>query len=62
MCEYCEKGKLVKSCNFCGSAKMRILEGKEFNTLDIWGDEKKFNIFNITRGKRNFSKNKFNCK
>ena len=22
MCEYCEKGKLVKSCNFCGSAKI----------------------------------------
>lgn len=45
MCEYCEKGKLVKSSNFCGSAKMRIIESKEFNTLDIYGDEKKFNIF-----------------
>lgn len=45
MCEYCEKSKLVKSSNFCGSAKMRILEGKEFNTLDIYGDKKKFNIF-----------------
>lgn len=44
-CAYCEKGRLVRSSNFCGSAKMRIIEGKEFNTLDIYGDEKKFNIF-----------------
>lgn len=40
-CEYC-KGKLIlKSCNFGGSAKIQILG----NTLDIYGNEKKFNIF-----------------
>ena len=45
MCVYCERQTIVKSSNFCGSAKMRINEGKEFNILEIYGDEKKFNIF-----------------
>jgi hypothetical protein len=45
MCEYCEKGKELRSCNFCGSAKMVISCSKEFNILDIWGDEGKFQIF-----------------
>lgn len=41
MCEYCEKRTVLKSCNFCGSANL-IVSG---NILDIYGDEKKFNIF-----------------
>lgn len=45
MCEYCEKGKKVKSCNFCGSAKMKISVSNEMQILEIQGDEKKFNIF-----------------
>lgn len=24
MCEYCEKGKALNSCNFCGGAKITI--------------------------------------
>ena len=45
MCEYCEKGKELKSCNFCGSAKAIISISKECTLLDIWGDESKFHIF-----------------
>lgn len=45
MCEYCEKRKRkrkkLKSNNFGGSATL-IVSG---NILDIYGDEKKFNIF-----------------
>ena len=41
MCEYCEERKELKSSNFCGSASMRICG----NYMDIYGDEKKFNIF-----------------
>lgn len=41
MCEYCEKRKELKSSNFCGSATMVVLG----ETLDIYGDEKRFNIF-----------------
>nr|DAZ28031.1 MAG TPA: Rad50 zinc hook motif [Caudoviricetes sp.] len=41
MCEYCEGKKKLKSSNFCGSAEFQILG----NYLDIFGDEKKFNIF-----------------
>ncbi len=44
-CEYCGKGRIVKSCNFCGSAKMRISESKEFNILEVQGDEEKFHLF-----------------
>ena len=44
MCDYCEKRKEIKSCNFAGSAKMIVSVG-EFNILDIYGDESKFNIF-----------------
>lgn len=40
MCMYCEKGKEIKSVNFCGSAKAKI-----GHYLTIYGDEKKFNIF-----------------
>lgn len=45
MCEFCEKGKLVKSSNFCGSAKIRIIESEEWNTLEVQGDENKFHLF-----------------
>ncbi len=41
MCEYCEKSKKIKSCNFGGSATMIVSR----DILDICGDEKKFNIF-----------------
>jgi len=41
MCEYCEKEKVLKSCNFGGSANLMVI-GKY---LDIYGDENKFNIF-----------------
>lgn len=45
MCQYCEKRKELKSCNFCGSAKMIISVSENMRILDIYGDEKKFNIF-----------------
>lgn len=41
MCMYCEENEIFKSANFCGSAKAKILG----HYLDIYGDEKKFNIF-----------------
>lgn len=41
MCEYCEKRKEIKSCNFCGRAKA-VITGAE---IDIWGDEKKIRLF-----------------
>lgn len=41
MCRYCEENETLKSSNFCGSAKAQILG----HYLDIYGDEKKFNIF-----------------
>ena len=41
MCMYCEENETLKSANFCGSAKAKILG----HYLDIYGDEKKFNIF-----------------
>lgn len=44
MCEYCERRKIIKSCNFCGSANL-IVSG---NILDIYGNEKIFNIFKKT--------------
>ncbi len=40
MCEYCEKLKEIKSCNFCGRAKARIT-GTE---IDVWGDKKKIRL------------------
>ena len=42
MCEYCEKKKDIKSANFCGEAKAMILVSNKFNTLDIRGNERKF--------------------
>ncbi len=39
MCEYCENKKELRSCNFCGSAKLKILG----RTLDIYGNN--FNMF-----------------
>lgn len=45
MCQYCEKRKELRSCNFCGSAKMIISVSENISILDIFGDEKKFNIF-----------------
>ena len=41
MCEYCEKRKEIKSCNFCGRAKVRIV-GAE---IDMWGDKNKIRLF-----------------
>lgn len=41
MCEYCEKRKEIKSCNFCGRAKMRIV-GAE---IDVSGDKEKIRWF-----------------
>lgn len=41
MCEYCEKGKEIKSCNFCGRAKMRIVESE----IDVRGDKEKIRWF-----------------
>lgn len=41
MCEYCEKRKEIKSCNFCGRAKARIV-GAE---IDVWADGKKIRLF-----------------
>lgn len=41
MCEYCEKRKEIKSCNFCGRAKARIV-GAE---IDLWGDKRKIGLF-----------------
>ena len=41
MCEYCEKRKEIKSCNFCGRAKATIV-GDE---IDIWGDKRKIRWF-----------------
>lgn len=37
MCEYCEKHKEIKSCNFGERARIRILG----DSLDIFGDKKK---------------------
>ena len=45
MCEYCEKRKILKSNNFCGSAKMIISVSSTGSILDIYGDENKFHIF-----------------
>lgn len=41
MCEYCEKRKEIKSCNFCGRAKARIIG----TIIDIWGNGKKIRLF-----------------
>lgn len=45
MCEYCEKDKLLRSANFCGSAKLRISISKEWTMLEVQGDENKFHLF-----------------
>ena len=45
MCEYCEKGKEIRSCNFCGGAKAIILVSDDCTILDIGGDENKFQLF-----------------
>ena len=44
-CEYCRKGKILKSCNFCGSANLKVIVSSTGSILDIWGDENKFHIF-----------------
>lgn len=41
MCEYCEKQKEIKSCNFGGRAKA-VIVGDE---IDIWGDKTKIRWF-----------------
>lgn len=41
MCKYCEKRKEIKSINFCGRAKARIV-GADIN---IFGDSKKIRLF-----------------
>ena len=45
MCEYCEMDKILKSCNFCGSAKMRISVSKEMQILEVQGEKEKFSLF-----------------
>jgi hypothetical protein len=45
MCKYCEENEIARSCNFAGSAKMRISESKEFNILEVQGDKEKFHLF-----------------
>ena len=41
MCDFCKKGKEIKSYNFCGRAKVTIVG----NEIDIWGDKKKIRWF-----------------
>lgn len=41
MCEFCENGKVIKSCNFCGEASMRLAG----TSIDVQGNEKKFSLF-----------------
>lgn len=41
MCQYCEEQKVLKSCNFCGSASLQITG----DFIDVYGDENKFKIF-----------------
>lgn len=48
MCEYCEQKKELKSCNFCGGAKLLIHEvgfEDDFGMLELCGEENKFQIF-----------------
>ncbi len=45
MCEYCEKDKTHRSCNFAGSAQMRISISKEMTILEVKGDKEKFSLF-----------------
>ena len=48
MCEYCEKQKVLKSCNFAGGANVIIYKnGFEDNIgmLEMQGDENVFKIF-----------------
>lgn len=40
-CEYCQDNETLKSCNFGGSASLRIVG----NIINIWGDKKKFHLF-----------------
>ena len=49
MCDFCERGMLLRSCNFCGGAKLLIhQEGFEsdIGMLEVCGEENKFPIFN----------------
>jgi len=41
MCEFCENEKIIKSCNFCEEANMRVAG----TTLDVQGNKEKFNLF-----------------
>jgi len=41
MCEFCEDGKAIKSCNFGGEANMRVVG----ETLDVQGNKEKFKLF-----------------
>ena len=48
MCEYCEKNKVLKSCNFAGSGEIRIYyKGfeKGIGMLELQGDGMKAKIF-----------------
>ena len=48
MCEYCEKNKVIRSCNFAGSGELRVYKTKfEYNTglLELQGDSTKAKIF-----------------
>lgn len=48
MCEYCEKNKVIRSCNFAGSGEIRVYKTKfEYNTglLELQGNSAKARIF-----------------
>lgn len=51
MCEYCEKGKALNSCNFCGDAKITIHKKgfqKDIGMLEVQGNENTFKLFKRT--------------
>lgn len=48
MCEYCEKNKILKSCNFAGGGEIRIYNKgfkKGVGMLELQGDDTKAKIF-----------------
>lgn len=45
MCEFCEKQKILKSCNFCGGAKLLIHQKgfkSDIGMLELYGEESRF--------------------
>lgn len=48
MCEYCDKNKILKSCNFAGSGKLTIHKTRfeeNIGLLELQGDGIKAKIF-----------------